>query len=197
MLIFDETITGFRLAFGGAQEYYGVTPDMVTLGKIVVGGFPLAAFGGKKEIMEMVAPLGKVYQAGTFSGNPISVVAGLTALQTIQKKGVSFYNELESKRKMVCGAVQDFTEELGYHIRVNGVASMFQLFFTENEVTDYKSAKKADNARFMVYHRKLLENGVFVPPSQFETCFISTEHSKEDLEMTVDAIEASLKYALM
>jgi len=193
VLIFDEVITGFRLAFGGAQEYYGVMPDMVTLGKIMGGGFPLAAFGGKKEIMQMVAPLGKVYQAGTFSGNPISVAAGLSTLRTIRKEGGSFYHKLELKRRMICDAVRDLAEDAHLPIQVNGTASMFQLFFADSEVYDYESAKKADKARFMVYHRKLLEKGVFIPPSQFETCFVSSVHSKEDIEKTVEAVEESLR----
>jgi glutamate-1-semialdehyde 2,1-aminomutase len=196
VLIFDEVITGFRMAFGGAQEYYGVTPDMVTLGKIMGGGFPLAAFGGKKEIMQMVAPSGKVYQAGTFCGNPISVAAGLAALKTIRMGGDSFYEELESKRRMICDAVQDLAEDANYPVKVNGIASMFQIFFTPSEVYDYESAKKADKTKFMNYHRKLLEKGIFIPPSQFETCFISTAHSKEDIEKTVEAIKESLKYAM-
>jgi glutamate-1-semialdehyde 2,1-aminomutase len=193
VLIFDEVITGFRLAFGGAQEYYGVVPDMVTLGKIMGGGFPLAAYGGKREIMEMIAPVGKVYQAGTFSGNPISVVAGLVTLRTIHDRGGSFYYQLEMKRKMICDAVQDFVEDNNLSVQVNGVASMFQLFFVNGEVYDYESAKKADRAKFMTYMGKLLEKGVFVPPSQFETCFISSEHSKEDIRKTVEAIEECLK----
>lgn len=196
LLIFDEVITGFRLAFGGAQEYYGVTADMVTLGKIMGGGFPLAAFGGRKEIMETVAPLGKVYQAGTFSGNPISVVAGLVTLKTIQKKRDVFYRGLESKRERVCNGVRDLVEDSHLSVQVNDLSSMFQIFFTGSEVYDYRSAKKADKKKFMIYHRKLLEKGVFVPPSQFETCFVSTEHSKGDIERTVEAIEESLKYAM-
>jgi glutamate-1-semialdehyde 2,1-aminomutase len=196
ILIFDEVITGFRLAFGGAQEYYGVIPDMVTLGKIMGGGFPLAAYGGKREIMQMVAPVGKVYQAGTFSGNPISVAAGLVTLKTIHDRGSSFYYQLEMKRKMICDAVQDFVEDNDLSVQVNGVASMFQLFFVDGEVCDYESAKKADRAKFMTYMGKLLEKGVFVPPSQFETCFISSEHSKEDVEKTLEAVEDSLKYAM-
>ena len=196
VLIFDEVITGFRLAFGGAQERYGVTPDMVTLGKIMGGGFPLAAFGGKPEIMQMVAPIGKVYQAGTFSGNPVSVAAGLATLETIRRDGDSFYYELELKRRMICDAVRDLAEDAHFPVQVNGIASMFQLFFADSEVYDYESAKKADKARFMVYHRKLLEKGVFVPPSQFETCFVSSVHSKEDVEKTVEAVEESLRSAV-
>lgn len=196
VLIFDEVITGFRLAFGGAQEYYGIMPDMVTLGKIIGGGFPLATFGGKKAIMEMVAPVGKVYQAGTFNGNPISVTAGLAALKTIYKKGASFYQELELKRRIISKAVQDSAEDARSPIQVNSIASMFQLFIAESEIYDYESAKKADKTRFMAYHKKLLEKGVFIPPSQFETCFISSAHSKDDIEKTVEAVEESLKYAM-
>lgn len=196
VLIFDEVINGFRLAFGGAEEYYGVVPDMVTLGKIMGGGFPLAAFGGKREIMQMVAPVGKVYQAGTFSGNPISVVAGLATLKTIRREGDSFYHELELKRRVICAAVRDLAEDAHFPIQVNGIASMFQLFFVDSEVYDYESAKRADKAKFMVYQRELLEKGVFVPPSQFETCFVSSVHSEEDVEKTVEAIEECLRGAM-
>jgi glutamate-1-semialdehyde 2,1-aminomutase len=196
ILIFDEVITGFRLAFGGAGEYYGIIPDIVTLGKILGGGFPIAAFAGKEEIMQMVAPRGKVYQAGTFSGNPISVAAGLATLKTIREKGNAFYSELEQKRKMICDTVQDLADDANLPIHVNAIASMFQLFFSSTEVFDYESAKKADTAKFMVYHRKLLEKGVFIPPSQFETCFISTAHSKEDIEKTIETIKESLKYVV-
>jgi len=195
VLIFDEVITGFRLAFGGAQEYYGVIPDMVTLGKIMGGGFPLAAFGGKREIMQMVAPTGKVYQAGTFSGNPISVTAGLATLRTIQRKSSAFYRELELKNKRISDTVRDLAEDHGLPVQVNNVASMFQVFFGGSEVYDYESAKKADKARFMRYHKKLLKRGIFIPPSQFETCFISSEHSEEDVRKTIEAMEESMKNA--
>ena len=193
VLIFDEVITGFRLAFGGAQEYYGVMPDMVTLGKIMGGGFPLAAFGGKREIMQMVAPTGKVYQAGTFSGNPISVTAGLATLKTIRSNGSAFYRELELKSKRISAAMRDLAEDHDLPVQVNDVASMFQVFFSDNEVYDYESARKVDKAMFMRYHRKLLKKGIFIPPSQFETCFISSEHSEEDIKMTIEAVEESMK----
>lgn len=196
LLIFDEVITGFRLAFGGAQEYYGVIPDMVTLGKIMGGGLPLAAFGGKREIMEMVAPSGKVYQAGTFSGNPLSVMAGLATLKTIKEKGEAFYHELELKGKMLCDSIREIAEDNRFLIQINNIASMFQVCFTENEVYDYESAKKADRTRFMIYHRRLMEKGVFIPPSQFETCFISSEHCEDEIKKTVEAVEESLKYAM-
>ena len=196
VLIFDEVITGFRLALGGAQEYYGVVPDMATLGKVLGGGFPIAAFTGKKEIMETIAPLGKVYQAGTFSGNPISVTAGLATLRTIKNKGKAFYYELESERKLLCGAIRDFFEDESYPAQINDVASMFQIFFSEAEVYDYETARKADKEKFTSFHSKLLEKGIFLPPSQFETCFISAAHSKADVAKTVEAIQKSLAYLM-
>ena len=196
VLIFDEVITGFRLALGGAQEYYRVIPDIATLGKVMGGGFPIAAFAGKKEIMEMVAPSGKVYQAGTFSGNPISVIAGLATLKTIQRLGENFYHKLDYKRKRICNAVREIAEDSNFPIQINDIASMFQIFFSKDEVYDYETAKKANKEMFMAYQRRLLENGVFIPPSQFETCFISSEHTDEDVRRTIEAIEDSLKYTL-
>lgn len=197
LLIFDEVITGFRLAFGGAQEYHGVIPDMTTLGKIMGGGFPIGAYGGRRDIMEMIAPLGKVYQAGTFSGNPISVTAGLATLRFIQRRGESFYKEMEAKREKICDAIQDFMGDYNLNYQVNEIASMFQVFFSNEPVYDYASAKKSDRRVFTVFHKELLKRGVFIPPSQFETCFISSEHSsKEDIEKTIRAIEESLKYVI-
>jgi len=196
ILIFDEVITGFRLAFGGAQEYFNITPDMTTLGKILGGGFPIAAFGGKKEIMEMVAPIGKVYQAGTFSGNPVSVTAGLVTLKTIESKGTSFYKNLESKRQIICGAIRDTIEEACLPIQVNDIASMFQIFFTNQRVHDYSTAKATNTKNFSAFHLELLKRGVFIPPSQFETCFISSEHSKTDIERTIESIDESLRYVI-
>lgn len=193
VLIFDEVITGFRLGLGGAQEYYGVTPDLTTLGKVLGGGFPMAAYAGKEEIMRLIAPSGKVYQAGTYSGNPVSVAAGLATLRILHStKG--FYSDLEKQCKELVKSVERVAEELGVKMQVNHVASMFQMFFAENSVYDYGSAKTADSKRFMEFHKKLLEQGVFLPPSQFETCFISSAHSEEDLKKTVKAIKESLKY---
>lgn len=192
VLIFDEVITGFRLALGGAQEYYQVKPDLTTLGKILGGGFPMAAYAGHEEIMRMIAPSGKVYQAGTYSGNPISVAAGLATLRTIDAMGELFYNELERKRKILCDSISEFIEDAHFPLQINEVASMYQIFFSEGDIYDYESAKKADKNRFMTYHRKLLDAGVFIPPSQFETCFISNAHSEEDIKKTVEAIEKSL-----
>jgi glutamate-1-semialdehyde 2,1-aminomutase len=192
VLIFDEVITGFRLGLGGAQEYYGVKPDMTTLGKVLGGGFPLAAYAGREEIMRMIAPSGKVYQAGTYSGNPVSVAAGLATLKILRgRKG--FYSELEQKCVKLVRGLETVAGDLGLKVRVNRVGSMFQMFLTEEPVFDYASAKKADNKKFMVMHRKLLEQGVFVPPSQYETCFLSIAHSERDLVETVDSYEVALQ----
>jgi glutamate-1-semialdehyde 2,1-aminomutase len=192
LLIFDEVITGFRLALGGAQEYYDVKPDLTTLGKILGGGFPLAAYTGRKNIMQMIAPSGKVYQAGTFSGNPISVVAGLATVAYLKAGGKAFYAELESKAGTIVRAIDDLKTDKDYPLRINHVSSMFQIFFTSNQVYDYPSAKTADVERFKTYHKKLLEKGVFVPPSQFETCFASEAHSKKDIDETIEAITYAL-----
>jgi len=194
VLIFDEVITGFRLALGGAQEYYGVAPDMTTLGKVLGGGFPIAAFAGKEEIMKMIAPSGKVYQAGTYSGNPISVIAGLATLKFLRASGKGFYAKMERNCKAIVTPLKKTIRECGLKVQVNHLASMFQLFFTGTPVYDYTTVKTADTATFMRYHAKLLEKGVFVPPSQFETCFLSAAHSAQDLDKTIEAIMESLKY---
>lgn len=192
VLIFDEVITGFRLATGGAQEYYGVTPDMTTLGKIVGGGLPMGAFCGKKEIMELVAPNGPVYQAGTFSGNPISVQAGLSTLKQLNK---DFYTSLNKKGEFLRSNIRDIVDELSLEISPVGLGSMFQIYFNPNEVTNYVEAQESDSERFLVYFRQLLKEGVFIPPSQFECNFISSAHEMEDLEKTANAIRESLKVA--
>jgi len=192
VLIFDEVITGFRLALGGAQEYYGIKPDMTTLGKILGGGFPMAAYVGKEEIMKTIAPSGKVYQAGTYSGNPVSVTAALETLEFLHDKRESFYPEMENKCKEIVRKLRTVINELGLRLQINHVASMFQLFFTEKPVYDYRTAKAADNKKFMLYQRRLLDNGIFVPPSQWETCFLSTEHSKQDIEKTIEVARETI-----
>jgi glutamate-1-semialdehyde 2,1-aminomutase len=193
VLIFDEIITGFRLALGGAQEYYGVKPDLTTLGKILGGGFPMAAFAGKKEIMRLIAPQGKVYQAGTYSGNPVSVAAGLTTLRTLSEKGAGFYEELAGKCQAIVNPLKTVVEESALKLQVVYLGSMFQLFFTLTPVVDYRTVKTADSGKFLAYHAELLKKGVFVPPSQFETCFLSSAHSTGDLEKTVDSISWVLR----
>jgi len=191
LLVFDEVITGFRLAFGGAQEYFKVKPDITTLGKILGGGFPLAAFGGKKEIMEQISPLGKVYQAGTFSGNPISVTAGLETLKILSTKP-EIYEQLRRNGDRIRKGLLDIIEDRRLAAQVNGLASMFQIFFTKNVVLDYESAQTSDKDRFMKYQRELLKQGVFVPPSQFETCFISAAHTDEDLTKSLEAMDSAI-----
>lgn len=193
VLIFDEVITGFRLALGGAQEYYGVTPDLTALGKVLGGGFPLAAFVGQKEIMRMIAPEGKVYQAGTYSGNPVSVAAALATLKFLRHRGRDFYAELTEKCRAIVEPLKDYAVESRFAFQVNHVASMFQLFFTEKAVYDYASVKTADAAAYMRFHSALLSKGVFFPPSQFETCFVSAAHSSVDLEKTAEHIISALE----
>ena len=192
LLIFDEVITGFRLSRGGAQEYYDVTPDMTTLGKIVGGGLPMGAFCGKKEIMEVVAPLGPVYQAGTFSGNPMSVQAGIAMLDQLDENA---YNNLDEKGSYLRGSMADIIDDLGLDITPAGAGSMFQVYFNPNEVCNAADAKASDAERFLIYFRELLKEGIFIPPSQFECNFLSTAHTMEDLDNTAVAIEKVLKIA--
>ncbi len=193
ILIFDEVITGFRLATGGAQEYFGVTPDLVTFGKILGGGFPIGALAGKKEFMERIAPSGDVYQAGTFNGNPISITAGIETLKNLDK---SFYNDLDVKGLKMRRGIQDILQDASLEYQVAGLSSMFQLYFTSNEVWDYEHAKTADTDKFNQYFRTLIRKEVFIPPSQFECCFISKAHSSEDIERTLEVMGAGIKAAL-
>ena len=192
VLIFDEVITGFRASRGGAQQYYGVTPDLTTLGKIVGGGLPMGAFCGKKEIMELIAPQGSVYQAGTFSGNPISVQAGISTLTQLDD---AFYKELERKGNFLRGNIQSIIDDEEYNIQPVGLASMFQIYFNPAEVYNYEDAQQSDRKKFLRYFKSLLKQGVFIPPSQFECNFISNAHSMEDLQKTSDAIELALEAA--
>lgn len=192
VLIFDEVITGFRLALGGAQEYYGVKPDLVTLGKIIGGGFPIGAYGGKREIMSKISPVGPIYQAGTLSGNPVSVTAGLTVLKILMEKRYEIYGGLEKNGNKMAKGLRDYASDAGIEAQVNNVASMFQIFFTGTPVKDYASAKSSDTKRFTRYHRNLLQKGVFIPPSQFETCFLSTAHTDEDLNRTLEDMGAAI-----
>ena len=193
VLIFDEVITGFRLALGGAQEYFGVTPDMTTLGKILGGGLPMAAFVGKEEIMKLIAPSGKVYQAGTYSGNPASVAAGMAILELLKQRGNSFYAEMERKCEAIVKPLTELVSTSGLNLQINHISSMFQLFFTDKPVFDYDSTKASDSRKFIKFHAKLLHKGVFLPASQFETCFLSAAHSSEDLEKTFECFSYALR----
>ncbi|MCW4005320.1 MAG: glutamate-1-semialdehyde 2,1-aminomutase [Candidatus Bathyarchaeota archaeon] len=195
VLIFDEIITGFRLALGGAQEHYGVQPDMTTLGKVLGGGFPLAVFGGKKEIMQHISPSGKVYQAGTFCGNPISTTAATKTLQILQQNQKEIYPRLQKNGAELKKALTDYAADYNLQVQVHNIASMFQIFFTAQPVWDYQSVMSADIERFQAYFRELLKQGIFIPPAQFETCFLSNAHSEDDLKATVEAFGRALKAA--
>ncbi|MDY9923292.1 glutamate-1-semialdehyde 2,1-aminomutase [Methanobacterium sp.] len=192
ILIFDEVITGFRIAAAGAQEYFGVTPDLVTMGKILGGGFPMGAFAGKREFMERIAPQGDVYQAGTFNGNPISITAGLETMKHLDEK---FYKESEVKGLKMRRGLENILEDASLDYQVAGISSMFQIYFTPSEVWDYTQAKTADTEKFNTYFQTLLTNGVFIPPSQFECCFISQAHSSEDIQITLEGMEKGIKVA--
>jgi glutamate-1-semialdehyde 2,1-aminomutase len=179
LLIFDEVMTGFRVAFGGAQQLYGIMPDLTTLGKVIGGGLPVGAYGGRKEIMKLIAPSGPVYQAGTLSGNPLAVAAGLAMLRHL-KEHPEVYALLEARAARLCAAVPE-------GITVNRVGSMFTCFFSGVPVTDYESAKRSDTARFGRFFRAMLERGVYLAPSQFEAAFVSAAHTERDIEETIAA----------
>ncbi len=184
LLIFDEVITGFRLAPGGAQEYYGIVPDLTVLGKIVGGGMPLAAYGGRKDIMEVVAPLGGVYQAGTLSGNPVAVTAGIETLK-ILGKNKEIYNKIEKNTTKLRNVMEN---TFGNSVCVNQAGSLMSVFFTCQKVIDYSTAVTSDTEKYAKYFCYMLENGVYIAPSQFEAMFISAAHTDEDIEITCDII---------
>ncbi|MEP0711526.1 MAG: aminotransferase class III-fold pyridoxal phosphate-dependent enzyme, partial [Algoriphagus sp.] len=186
VLIFDEVMTGFRLAKGGAQEVYGVTPDMTTLGKIIGGGMPVGAYGGKREIMEFVSPAGPVYQAGTLSGNPIAMAAGLTML-TFLNNNPEVYSELDHIGSKLTEGIKSINNELGLNYTVNNLGSMYSLFFTDQAVFDFDTAKKADTALFGKYFQAMLKRGVYLAPSQFESLFLSTALKDELIDQILVA----------
>lgn len=186
LLIFDEVITGFRLAFGGAAEYFGIKPDLVTYGKIIGAGMPVGAYGGRLDVMEMVAPVGKVYQAGTLSGNPIAMAAGLTQLQYLYEHP-GLYTELERKGSRLYGGMEAILKEKGLNYRLNHISSLGSLFFTETEVVDYTSAKTSDTKAFAEYFKRMLNKGIHLAPSQFEAMFLSAAHTDEVIDQTLEA----------
>ena len=187
LLIFDEVITGFRLAFGGAAEYFGVTPDLVTYGKIIGAGMPVGAYGGRREIMELVSPVGKVYQAGTLSGNPIAMAAGLTQLKYLYEHQ-EIYKDLEEKGKRLYGGMEKILAEKNLPYHINYVSSLGSLFFTEQEVMDYTSAKSSDTKAFSEYFKGMLAQGIHMAPSQFEAMFLSVAHTDEIIDQTLEAV---------
>ncbi len=188
LLIFDEVITGFRLGFCGAAGFYGVRPDLVTYGKIIGAGMPVGAYGGRKEIMEMVAPAGAVYQAGTLSGNPVAMTAGLVQLQTLWEDQ-EIYTRLCRKGEMLFDGIRKILLKKGIEYQVNSVASLGCMFFTEHSVTDYATAKQSDTKAFSEYFRYMLNQGIHMAPSQFEAMFLSDAHTEEEIGETLDVIE--------
>ncbi len=194
VLIFDEVITGFRLAYGGAQECYGIKPDLTCLGKIIGGGLPVGAYGGKTDIMDQIAPDGPVYQAGTLSGNPLAMAAGVAALRLLKQPG--FYDELNKKAETVAGQLNDISKKLGIAVQLNRVGSLLTTFFTAEPVTDFSSAMKSDTELYATHYRQMLSQGIYLAPSQFEVAFISASHTQNDLEKLVKMTEWSFKKLL-
>ncbi|MBN2439145.1 MAG: aminotransferase class III-fold pyridoxal phosphate-dependent enzyme, partial [Deltaproteobacteria bacterium] len=190
LLIFDEVITGFRLAYGGWQTLTGIVPDLTCLGKIIGGGLPVGALGGRREIMEHLAPTGPVYQAGTLSGNPLAMSAGIATLDILRE---SSYPEIDRRAADLCGGFLDRFREKGLPVRINRVGSMFTLFFTADEVTDFDSASRSDTAMFARFFRGMLAAGINLAPSQFEAGFVSFAHTDEAIARTVDACARVLK----
>lgn len=194
LLVFDEVITGFRLAYGGAQAHYGVLPDLTCLGKVIGGGLPVGAYGGRRDLMERVAPAGPVYQAGTLSGNPLATAAGLATLRLLRRPGV--YEELARKGAFLAEGIRGVLRELGLPYTVNQLGSLLTLFFTEGPVDGFEAAVRSDTARFGAFHRAMLEAGVLLPPAQFECWFVSLAHGDDDLARTVDACRRALAPAV-
>ncbi len=186
VLIFDEVMTGFRVSLGGAQAYYGITPDLTTLGKVIGGGMPVGAFGGKKEIMDYIAPVGPVYQAGTLSGNPIAMAAGLKSLELISKPGL--HEELEAKSIRLCEGFKDAASQAGIALTTNYAGGMFGFFFTdETQVNTYQQATQCDTERFKKFFHLMLEEGIYLAPSAYETGFVSTAHGDDEITATIAA----------
>jgi glutamate-1-semialdehyde 2,1-aminomutase len=197
VLIFDEVMTGFRLAYGGAQEFYGIKPDLTTFGKIIGGGLPVGAYGGENEIMSMVAPLGPMYQAGTLSGNPLAMAAGIAQLKQLRENKGEIYPKLESLSAKVVDGVAAAAKHAGVAICPNRVGSMFTWFFTPGPVTDWSSASKSDTEAFGRFFRAMLDAGVYLPASQFEAAFLSNAHNEEDVKKTIATAKEAFSHARM
>jgi len=190
LLIFDEVITGFRVAYGGAQQLYGITPDLTCLGKIIGGGLPVGAYGGRGDIMQMVAPLGLVYQAGTLAGNPLAMTAGIETIMVLKES--SAYEELAKKASLLETGIIEAAGKTGVDIQMPRIGSMFTIFFTKATVIDYETATKADTRLYARFFHEMLSQGICLPPSQFEAAFVSLAHSDEDILITVKAVEKAL-----
>ena len=189
LLLFDEVMTGFRLALGGAQQIYGITPDLTTLGKIIGGGLPVGAFGGRADIMDQLAPLGPVYQAGTLSGNPLAMAAGIAQLTALHEGGPSFYDRLGETTREIAEGVAKAAADAGIPVTTNRIGSMFTWFFqpAQNTVRNFHDAAQSDTARFGHFHRAMLERGIWLPPSQFEAAFVSATHGPAEIAATIRA----------
>jgi glutamate-1-semialdehyde 2,1-aminomutase len=194
LLIFDEVITGFRVSYGGAQKLYGVSPDLTCLGKIIGGGLPVGAYGGKKEIMDHIAPVGSVYQAGTLSGNPLAVTAGIEMLNLLSQPGV--YEDLEEKSQRLCNGFKENVKKLGVTATFTRVGSIFSMFFTDQEIINFESVKTSDTELFKRYFNAMLEEGIYIAPSQFEAGFMSAVHTNDDINQTIDAQSRALQKAV-
>lgn len=194
ILIFDEVISGFRLALGGAQEYFDITPDLTTLGKIIGGGYPVGAFGGKKEIMDLVAPVGRVYHAGTLSGNPISARAGYATIKYLKENKDEVYKKLEENVNYLVSGIENLSKKYSVDVCINKLGSLFTIFFTDNKkVENLEDSLKSNTENFSIYFNTMLEDGIVIPPSQFEAHFLSLAHTKEDLDKTLISIEKAFK----
>jgi glutamate-1-semialdehyde 2,1-aminomutase len=185
LLVFDEVMTGFRISYGGAQAKFNVTPDLTTLGKVIGGGLPVGAYGGRRDIMEMIAPAGPVYQAGTLSGNPLAMTAGIKTLELLQRPGV--YEELERTTKKLIDGLLSAAREAGHEVYGGNISAMFGMFFQAGPVNRYEDAKQSDLDKFSRFHRGMLERGVYLAPSQFEAGFTSLAHTDEDIDNTIAA----------
>lgn len=191
MLVFDEVMTGFRIAYGGAQQYFGITPDITTLGKIIGGGLPVGAYGGKREVMEMVAPAGPMYQAGTLSGNPLAMTAGIHTLRRLKQAGS--YEHLDKVTGKLINGILQAARDAGHEVCGGHISGMFGFFFCAGPVNNFGDAKKSDTAKFAKFHRGMLERGVYLAPSQYEAGFTSLAHSDADIEFTIAAAKDVLK----
>jgi glutamate-1-semialdehyde 2,1-aminomutase len=191
VLIFDEVMTGFRVAYGGAQSLYGIVPDLTCFGKVIGGGLPVGAYGGKKDLMSQIAPQGMIYQAGTLSGNPIAMTAGIATLEQLKKDGV--YESLEKSSGRLVAGLANAAQKAGVAARVGHVGSMLGMFFTDQDVACFDDAKTCDLELFSKFYQGMRQQGVYIAPSQFEALFLSTAHADEHIDATVNAVEQVLK----
>jgi glutamate-1-semialdehyde 2,1-aminomutase len=187
LLIFDEVITGFRVAYGGAQSLYKIAPDLTCLGKIIGGGLPVGAYGGRRDIMQLVAPSGPVYQAGTLAGNPLAMTAGIETITILKER--SAYQELEKKTSFLVKGIMKAANKVGVDIQVPRIGSMFTIFFARGAVTDYETAARADTALYAKFFHQMLSQGIYFPPSQFEAAFVSIVHTDKDIQFMIGAVE--------